>query len=510
MSTHTVYVGSQLTLEDVMTVASGRARVELSAEAGRLVAATRGWVEGHLGPDEPLHYGINTGFGALAEVRIDDDSIRKLQLNLVRSHSCGVGQPLSERSVRAIMLLRAQVLALGHSGVRPVVVERICECLNAGVHPVIPRKGSVGASGDLAPLAHLALVLVGEGEAFYQGERVAGGVALRRAGLAPLELQAKEGLCLINGTQAMTAAGTLVVERADRLVKLADIIGAMTVEALKGSRKAFDPRIHRLRPFEGQRDSAANLFGLLDGSGIVASHAGCGRVQDPYSLRCMPQVHGATRDTLRNTRATLQVEINAVTDNPLVFDGGLILSGGNFHGQPIAFALDFLAIGLAELANISERRIEQLVNPMLSGLPAFLAPNAGLDSGFMIAQVTAAALVSQNKRLAAPASVDSIPSSANREDHVSMGMHSAMEAAEVLENVECVLAIELMCGAQGIDLRRPLVSTPGIEAAHAMVRSRVETLLGHRTLYKDIEAMTELVRSGELLDAVTTVVGPLA
>jgi histidine ammonia-lyase len=505
-----IQIGEPLSITAVVEVATEGARVELPDAVRERVAACRAVVEDHLGPDKPLHYGINTGFGALAEVRIDDNQIRQLQHNLVRSHSCGVGSPLSESVVRAIMLLRAQVLALGYSGCRPDVIQQIVEFLNHGIHPVILEKGSVGASGDLAPLAHLALGLTGEGMVTYKGAEITAQNALDSTGLSGLMLQAKEGLCLINGTQAMTGMGVLLLARAEQLGKSCDLIGAMTVEALTDSRTAFDPAIHALRPYPGQQASAANLFALLNGSEIMDSHVDCGRVQDPYSLRCMPQVHGATRDSLQYLRKVLEVEINAVTDNPLVFADGRILSGGNFHGQPVAIALDLAAIGIAELANISERRIEQLVNPALSsGLPAFLAPNVGLNSGFMIAQVTAASLVSGNKRLAVPASVDSIPSSANREDHVSMGMHSAVKAFEVLENVETVLAIELMCAGQGIDLRRPLRSAPGVEAAHKILRKHVTKLENDRILYPDIQSALEVLRSPDLLASAEGVIGPL-
>jgi histidine ammonia-lyase len=505
-----IRIGETLSLSAVVDVAVHGARVELPDAVIERVQASRDLVEAKLGPDKPLHYGINTGFGALAEVRIDNEQIRRLQRNLIRSHACGVGDMLPEAMVRAIMLLRSQVLALGYSGCRPRVIQQIAECLNHQIHPLIPAKGSVGASGDLAPLAHLALALIGEGDVLVNGEGMSAAAALERAGLTPLDLRAKEGLCLINGTQAMTGVGALVLDRAQRLVRICDIIGAMTVDALTDTHVAFDKRIHELRPHPGQKSSAANLLRLLMGSEIMSSHVDCGRVQDPYSLRCMPQVHGATRDALKYVQNTLVIEVNAVTDNPLVFDGGEILSGGNFHGQPVAIALDLAAIGIAELANISERRIEQLVNPVLSsGLPAFLAPQVGLNSGFMIAQVTAAALVSENKRLAVPASVDSIPSSANREDHVSMGMHSAMKAHQVLENVETVLAIELLCAGQGIDLRRPLRSTPAIEAAHAVLRKHVASLGDDRVLHPDIRAALTLVRSGELLKAVEAAVGPL-
>ena len=361
--------------------------------------------------------------------------------------------------------------------------------------------GSVGASGDLAPLAHLALVLIGEGKATVGGTAMDGKTALDHVGLVPVELHAKEGLSLINGTQAMTALGTVVWASARSLVRSADVIGALSVDASTGSRVAFDPRIHSVRPHEGQKRSADNVYRLLDGSGILASHIECAKVQDPYSLRCLPQVHGATRGGLDYVASVLAIEVNAVTDNPLVF-GEDILSGGNFHGQPVAFALDHLGVVLAELANISERRIEQLVNPNLSsGLPAFLTRNSGLNSGFMIPQVTAAALVTENKRLAAPASVDSIPSSANREDHVSMGMHSALKAADIAENVTLVLGIELMCAAQGIDLRRPLSSSQGLEALHAEFRQVVPILEGDRVLHPDIEASAGFVRSGRVIRA---------
>jgi histidine ammonia-lyase len=496
-----IQIGESLTLADVARVATQNAPVAISDSARERMTAARAQIEAQIGDGKPLLYGINTGFGALAEVRISASEIQTLQKNLVRSHACGVGEPLSNQAVRAIMLLRAQVLAQGYSGCRPELVDLICDCLNKLVHPIIPRKGSVGASGDLAPLAHLACVLIGEGEARVgDGDVMSGGAALERVGLKPVTLRAKEGLCLINGTQVMTAIGALLMERADRLIKTCDVVGAVTVEALTDSRAAFEPRIHALRPHEGQVLSAANLYALLADSQIMASHANCERVQDPYSLRCMPQVHGASRDALKYARAVIETEVNSVTDNPLVFDNGDVVSGGNFHGQPVAYALDFAAIALAELANISERRIEQLVNPNLSsGLPAFLAPQVGLNSGYMIAQVTAAALVSENKRLAAPASVDSIPSSANREDHVSMGVHSALKAWDVLLNVEQVIGIELMCAVQGLDLRRPLKAGPSVEAVHAEVRKHIAFLDSDRILHGDLIKAHDLVRSGTVL-----------
>lgn len=503
----------RLTLPALWAVAHGLAGVEIAAEARARVARIRARIEALLGPQAPNTYGVNTGFGALAEVRINEADLARLQVNLLRSHATGVGEPYPAPVARAMMLLRANVLLLGTSGVRPEVPELLVEMIERGICPSIPQKGSVGASGDLAPLAHLALVLIGEGEATYEGVRLPGDEALARAGLRPLVLGPKEGLALINGTQAMTADAALTLERAERLAKTADIAGAMSLEALKGTARAFDARIHAMRPHPGQAHCAENLRRLIGHSELAESHHDCGKVQDPYSLRCMPQVHGATRDVLDFCADVVERECNAATDNPLAFEEGEaveLLSGGNFHGQPVAFASDFLAISLAELANISERRIEQLVNPALSsGLPPFLAPESGLNSGFMIAQVTAAALVSENKGLAHPASVDSIPSSANREDHVSMGTIAARKARHVAEHVETVLAIELMCAAQGLDLRRPLRSSPGVEAAFAVIRTAVPILREDRVLHRDIAAIAALVRDGRLVNAVESAIGPL-
>lgn len=502
-----------LSIEALVEVARRTRAVVIDEQARARVEEVRRGIDALLRADAPSTYGVNTGFGALAEVRIDPKQLAELQVNLVRSHSTGVGVPFDEATTRAMMLLRANVLMLGTSGVRPVVPELLVAMLERGVHPVVPEKGSVGASGDLAPLAHLALVLIGEGEAVHAGERLPGAEALRRAGLTPIVLAAKEGLSLINGTQAMTADAALTVDRARMLVKVADIAGAASLQALLGSRKPFDPRIQAARRHPGQAACARNLRRLTRESAIIDSHKHCTKVQDPYSLRCMPQVHGATRDVLAHVRAVVNRECNAATDNPLAFvgeDGLELISGGNFHGQPVALAADYLAMGLAELANISERRIEQLVNPMLSsGLPPFLAGDSGLHSGFMIAQVTAAALVSENKVLCHPASVDSIPSSANREDHVSMGTIAARKARVVAEHVEVVLAIELLCAAQGMHLRRPLTADPGVEAAVACIRERVPPLEADRLLHPDITAVTELVRSGALLRAVEAVAGPL-
>ena len=494
-----------LTLEAITEVARAGKKVQLSAEARARIDAARRVVdriqEG--GDAAPAVYGVNTGFGFLADVRISADEIRNLQRNLIRSHAAGVGAPLSEPVVRAMMLLRAQVLSLGHSGVRAVVCELLLEMLNRGVHPVIPSKGSVGASGDLAPLAHLALVVMGEGEAFFDGKRMAGGRALELAGCKPVQFEAKEGISLVNGTQCMTAIGALAVVDAEDAARLADLVGAMSLEALKGTPRAFDPRIHAVRPHPGQATSARNLSRLLADSGIVASHKNCGKVQDAYSLRCMPQVHGATRDALAYARRVLETEASSATDNPLVFaDANEMISGGNFHGQPVAIALDFAGIAAAELANIAERRIEQMVNPHLSsGLPAFLSPESGLNSGYMMAQVTAAALVSDNKILAHPASVDSIPSSAGREDHVSMGVHAADKLARIVDNVRNVLAIELLCAAQGVDLRAPHRPGPALDEAQRTLRARVPMLETDRVVSRDVETVRALLDDGSLVAA---------
>ena len=495
------------TLEVIARVARDHGKVSLAPAAVQRIDRARKVVERiqHGGDAAPAVYGVNTGFGFLADVRISASQVRDLQRNLIRSHAAGVGAPLSDEIVRGMLLLRAEVLACGFSGVRVEVAQLLVEMLNRDVHPIIPQKGSVGASGDLAPLAHLALVVMGEGEARVgrgsDAKRLSGADALRAVGLAPLVFEAKEGISLVNGTQCMTSIGALALLDAERSCRLADIIGALSLEALKGTPRAFDPRIHAARPHAGQAVSAHNLARLLEGSGIVESHRDCGKVQDPYSLRCMPQVHGATRDALAYTRKVLETEARSATDNPLVFVGddgnGELVSGGNFHGQPVAIALDLAGIATAELANISERRIEQLVNPHLSsGLPPFLAPDSGLHSGFMIAQVTAAALVSENKILAHPASVDSIPSSAGREDHVSMGVHAADKFARILDNVRNVQAIELLCAAQGVDLRGPHRPGPALEAVMQVLRKRVTKLEGDRELHRDIAIARELIDSG--------------
>ena len=500
-----------LTLESITQVARRYRSVRPGPESITAMNRSRAVVDAIVsgGADAPAVYGVNTGFGAMAEVRISPDQIVALQQNLVRSHCVGVGDDLEEGATRAMMLLRAAVLSRGQSGARARVCEFLCEMLEHRIHPCIRRRGSVGASGDLAPLAHLALGMIGEGPVRYQGKRMLGSEAMKLAGLTPLELQAKEGLTLLNGTQHMTAVGSLGLHDAITTCLTADIAGAMSLEALQGTVRAFDPRVVGARAQPGQQIVAERLRALLDDSEIAASHHGCGKVQDPYSLRCMPQVHGATGDVLASCRRVLEQEANSTTDNPLVFPddnlpfGGELISGGNFHGQPVAHALDFAAIGIAELANISERRIEQLVNPALSsGLPAFLIRDSGLNSGFMIAQVTAAALVSENKIYCHPASVDSIPSSAGREDHVSMGAHAALKFAQVQDQVRTVLAIELMAAAQGIDLRAPHKPGRKLRRAHALIREHVDFLDRDRVLYEDFAKVRALIDNGSLIEAV--------
>ncbi|MGH7565873.1 MAG: histidine ammonia-lyase [Gemmatimonadota bacterium] len=491
--------GQALSLEDVERVADG-ARVRLTPAARERMEASRAVVEAAISSGRAV-YGVTTGFGRLADTAIPKDRLAALQVNLLRSHAVGVGEPLPARVARAVALLRANTLAGGRSGVRPVLCERLLDHLNAGVWPRIPSQGSVGASGDLAPLAHLGLTLIGEGEAWRDGAWVSAADVIAEKGIEPLDLAPKEGISLINGTQVMTAVGALALLGAERLVESAEVAGALSLEAMRGTRAAFGAAIHDARPHPGQRASAARLRDLLgETSGIAESHAGCGKVQDAYSLRCMPQVHGAVRDALAHVRGVLEVEVNAATDNPLVFADGpaeeQIVSGGNFHGAPVASALDLLAIAVADLASISERRTHALMDPAFSELPPFLAPDPGLQSGFMMYQVTAAALVSECKSLAHPASVDSIPTSANKEDHVSMGVWAARKAAQAVENAERVVAIELLAAAQGIDFLRPLESSPPLESAHRAIRTRVPRLVEDRAGTQDIEAVTTLVREG--------------
>jgi histidine ammonia-lyase len=494
--------GQPLRLAEIEAVSVGRCGAEVSQAARERGAASRALIERIVAEGQTV-YGLNTGFGKLADVRISNENLAQLQTNLVRSHAGGVGQPLSESEVRAMLLLRANVLAKGFSGTRPEVLDLLVGMLNSGVHPVIPEKGSVGASGDLAPLAHLALVVIGEGEAFYKGERIAGGEALRKAGLRPVQLAAKEGLALLNGTQAMAAVGGLAAARARRLVQLADLAGAMSLDALMGTPVAFDRRIHEARPHVGQLASAAHLVALMKGSEIRESHREhCSRVQDAYCLRCMPQVHGAVRGVLVHVAAVVETESGSATDNPLVFpegsaDGGVVLSGGNFHGAPLAYAFDYAALAVTDLAGITERRIDRLLNPDINeGLPAFLSPDPGLSSGFMIAQIVAAALINECQVLAHPSSTGSIPTDGGKEDHVSMGMTGAMKLRQIVEHAERIVGIELMCAAQAIEFRRPLKSSPPLEGALAVVRSVVPRLEQDRVLSGDMDAMARAVREG--------------
>jgi len=497
--------GNDLRLEDVRDVAVTRQAVLLSPDAREAVILARTVVD-EIVAGNRVAYAITTGVGKLSDVRILGDQIRELQLNLVRSHAFGAGDPLPIPETRAMMLLRANSLAKGHSGVRPTVIDTLCEMLNRGVTPWIPSQGSVGASGDLAPLAHLALALIGEGECHdTSGGRAAATEALKRAQIKPLVLEAKEAISLINGTQAMLAVGTLALLAAEILVDTADVVGGLSCDALKGTDAAFDERIHKARPHSGQLKSAQNLRRMLEASQIRESHRDCGRVQDAYSLRCIPQVHGAVRDTMAHCRSVFETEVNSAVDNPLVFItdrkrvAGDVISGGNFHGEPLAFALDFLGIALSALAGISERRTERLVNPALSeGLPAFLASGAGLNSGFMLPQVTAAALVSENKVLAHPASVDSITTSGNKEDYVSMGMTAALKLRRIVENTRNVLAIEAMAVAQALDFLAPLKTSKRGQAAHAAIRTACPPIDRDRVMYTDLARVAEVIAAGKI------------
>jgi histidine ammonia-lyase len=496
--------GNDLTFEQLYRVALHGEPVSLAPAAIERMNGSRAVVD-HLVASRETAYGINTGFGKLASVRISPEQVRNLQVNLVRSHSCGVGAPLSETETRAMIVLRANALAKGLSGVRPLVVETLCAMLNGRVHPVIPSQGSVGASGDLAPLAHLAAVVIGEGRAAYKGEILEGGEAQRRAGIKPVALEAKEGLSLLNGTQGMLALLSLALRDADILIDSADVAAALSLDALRGSPGAFDARIMHARAYTGAATTARNLAHLNEGSQIRESHRSAEkdpRVQDAYSVRCTPQVHGAVRDSLAQAREMAAVELNSATDNPLVFvkpdGGGDIISGGNFHGQPLAMAADQVAIALATLGGISERRIEQMTNPLTSMLPAFLTPEPGLNSGFMIAQVTAAALTSENKALAVPHSVDSISTSGNQEDYVSMGMSGARRLSRMLDNLRHTIAIELLCACQGIDLLAPLKTGTLATKAYDAVRAKSVKVTQDRPLAPEIEAVSSLLAEGKL------------
>jgi histidine ammonia-lyase len=498
--------GDALTLEQLVAIADNHAEVALAPSARARVTAARAVVDGCAAGDAPV-YGINTGFGSFAETRINREDLAALQVNLVRSHAAGVDAPLPVRAVRAAMALRANVLAKGYSGIRAETVDALIAALNQSVHPYVPSRGSVGASGDLAPLAHIALCLIGEGDVWDGQTRSPAADRLRVAGLAPVTLGPKEGLALINGTQVSTAVAALALAGAERLARAADVAAALSIDALQGSVRPFDARIHAARPFPGQVTSAANLARLIDGSAINAAHANCGRVQDAYSMRCAPQVHGAARETLAFIRHIVTTEMNAATDNPMVFaDAEDIVSGGNFHGAPVAIASDALVMAVAQFATISERRSERLVNPMLSGLPAFLTRHGGLQSGLMIAQVTAAALTSEIKTLAHPASVDTIPTSANKEDHVSMSMHASLKAERALQLATHVIAVEVLCACQALDFHAPLITSAPLARVVAAVRECVPTLIDDRPPAPDLARIVELIQSGRFEYAVGSVV----
>ena len=505
--------GTNLTLEDLAFIAkakNGQVKLEIDQASWDKMHKSREVVMNIVKKGKPV-YGINTGFGALASKQIAVEDLEQLQYNLIRSHCTGVGRPFNREVTRAIMLARANCLIQGFSGVTPETISLLLDFINHGIHPVIPEKGSVGASGDLAPLSHIALALIGEGEVEYEGKIVRSDFAIHQIGREPAKLGPKDGLALINGTSVMLALGTLALVEAKKLVKLADIIACLTLDAVRGTAAAFDERISILKPQPGQLDVSRNLLKIIKGSEIVVSHKDDGKVQDPYSLRCIPQVHGACRQTLRHTEEVLHIELNSVTDNPLVFaDTGDVISGGNFHGEALALTMDYLAMGLSEICNIAERRVEKMMNPHFSDLPAFLTKNSGLNSGLMIAHVTMAALASENKYLCHPASVDSIPTSTDKEDHVSMGVTSGRKLLEVVSNVQHGLAIELLCNTQGLEFLRPMKTSQGLEKVHALVRKHVAAIEDDRTFHKDIENLTKLIQSEEIIQEVETITGTLA
>jgi len=505
-----IFLGvDKITIQDLVAIARHEAKVQITEESESRILGTRKlidrWVQ-----EEKTIYGVTTGFGALSDVIISKEDTQRLQENILMSHAAGVGNILDKETVRAIMALRIKDLARGHSGIRLETVKCLTDLLNRGVSPVVPEKGSVGASGDLAPLAHLCLILIGQGEAFYEGQRIPGAEALKRCGMGPLKLEAGEGLALVNGTQVMTAIGGLAVYDSLRLSKMSDIAAAMSLEVLMGSKTEFDPRIHEARPHPGQAAAAENMDRITQNSEIISSHKDCSRVQDAYTLRCSPQVHGASKDSINYALNVVETEMNSSTNNPLFFpESEEFLLGGNFHGQPVALAMDFLGMAVSELANISERRIERLLNPKLSGLPAFLVSDGGLNSGFMIAQYTAAALVSENKILSHPACVDSIPTSANKEDHVSMGTISARKCREIVKHSEQVISIELLCGAQAMDLFTNLKPGEGTLVAYKAIRDAISHLDKDRILSRDIETLVHLMRSGKILKEVEKAIGKL-
>ena len=500
--------GNSLRIEDIVHVARNNYEVQLSTDAIDKVIKSRELVDRFVN-EEKVVYGITTGFGKFSDVVISKKEARTLQRNLIISHSCGVGEPLDEEIVRGVMLLRANALAKGYSGIRLETLNTLIEMLNKGVHPVIPEKGSLGASGDLAPLSHMVLVMLGEGEAFYKGARMSGKEAMEKANVPTIELTSKEGLALINGTQVMTAIGALAVYDAINISKMADVSAAMTVEALNGIVTAFDEKVHQVRPHEGQINTAKNLLRILQDSKMTTEQ-GQIRVQDAYVIRCLPQIHGASKDAIKYVKEKVEIEINSATDNPLIFeDVEEVISGGNFHGQPMAISFDFLGIALAELANVSERRLERLVNPALSGLPAFLVKNGGLNSGFMIVQYSAASLVSENKVLAHPASVDSIPSSANQEDHVSMGTIAARKARAILDNARKVLSMELLGACQAIDLRGNKGLGKGTQVAYDIIREKIKTLENDQIMNVEINKCEDIVKSGIIIKSIEESIGEI-
>lgn len=504
--------GNTLCVEDVATIAFAKKNevtVNLTAVSQKKIIKAQNYVQDIVEQGNPV-YGINTGFGALSNVHIDRKDLGQLQVNLIRSHCTGVGAPFSREVTRAIMLLRANCLASGYSGVNPDAINLLIDFLNHDIIPFVPSKGSVGASGDLAPLSHIALCLIGEGQVTYEGKSVNSAFAISQIGKTPIVLGPKDGLGLINGTAVMAALGSLAIVNADKIMKLADVAAAMTCDGVKGSKRAYDPRIQKLKPHPGQIAVAHNLTSLLTGSEIMASHDNCDKVQDPYSLRCVPQVHGACRQTLEHIRAVFERELNAVTDNPLLFmEDGDVISGGNFHGEALALAMDYLAMGVAEICNISERRVEKMMNPTFSELPAFLTGKSGLNSGLMIAHVTSAALVSENKYLCHPASVDSVPTSTDKEDHVSMGVTSGRKLLEVIDNAFNCLSIEILCNTQAIEFQKPLKTSAPIEAAYNVVRRHVQPITEDRVFHHDIIAIKKLLKTNELISEVQKHIGEI-
>jgi histidine ammonia-lyase len=504
--------GQSLTIDHVYQVAyaqKGTINLVIDPKAMVKMKASRAFVFDVVKKGKPV-YGINTGFGALSSKHIEEKDLAQLQVNLIRSHCTGVGKPFSKEITRAIMLLRANCLISGYSGVEPYAVELLLAFLNHHITPVVPEKGSVGASGDLAPLSHIALALIGEGEVEVEGKILSSKFAIDQVGMKPVVLGPKDGLGLINGTACMAALGALACYEARQIMKLADITTTLTLDGVKGTSAAYNPLITSLKPHKGQIAAMENLNKLLANSPLKDSHPDCGKVQDPYSLRCVPQVHGACRQTLLHAEEVISTELNAVTDNPLIFvEEGAVVSGGNFHGEALALAMDYLAMGVAEICNISERRIEKMMNPSFSDLPAFLTKNSGLNSGLMIAHVTAAALVSENKYLCHPASVDSVPTSTDKEDHVSMGVTAGRKLHEVISNAKSVLGIELLCNSQALEFQRPHKTSPALEAVHAVIRRHVEAIEVDRIFYKDINNITKLINTGEIVAAAENYAGKL-